>query len=171
MKRIFYILAIAAVLLPSCKTENWVDWRLENELWIENIGNYIPDVITTPSGLKYKIIYEPKSTETTNIHPDDLKSVSILYTGSLIGPLDKNGFVVQRDYFDQNSNPDYWLAVSNLITGFAEGIKKMVPGSHYILYIPYNLGYGAEGTGTEGGSGYIPPYSTLIFDVTLNNVK
>jgi FKBP-type peptidyl-prolyl cis-trans isomerase len=37
----------------------------------------------------------------------------------------------------------------------------MDEGSKYILYIPYNLGYGDQ------PAGIIPPGSTLIFEVEL----
>ena len=38
------------------------------------------------------------------------------------------------------------------------------------LYIPYELGYVDEAQGTEGTTGYIPPYSTLIFTIHLDAV-
>ena len=41
----------------------------------------------------------------------------------------------------------------------------------YELYIPYSLGYGVKGAGTEGTSSHIPPYSTLIFTVELHDVN
>jgi len=156
MKRFIYILAIAAMLLPGCKTEKWADWRLENELWLENISTK-SGVITTPTGLRYEVVAQPS---TTGQHPDDLKTVIVTYKGSLI-----TGYT-----FDNHIDTKTSMAVSDVIKGFAEGLKKMTPGAHYILYLPYDLAYGTDGTGSEGGSGFIPPYSTLIFDVTLHNV-
>jgi len=154
MKRIVYIVAILAVLLPSCKKESWIDWRIENQVWLENNATQ-QGMTTTPTGLQYKVIREGVPTQP---RPDDLKTVRVNYTGYLI-----TGYI-----FDQGDSTA--MAVSNVISGFAEGLKKMTPGAHYILYIPYDLGYGSDGSGTEGGSGYIPPYSTLIFDITLLNV-
>jgi len=156
MKRLIYILAVAALLLPGCKTEKWADWRLENELWLENIATK-SGVITTPTGLRYEVLAQPS---TTGQHPDDLKTVIVSYKGSLI----------TGNTFDNQLDSKTALSVSSVISGFAEGLKKMTPGAHYMLYIPYNLTYGTDGTGTEGGMGYIPPYSTLIFDITLHNV-
>jgi FKBP-type peptidyl-prolyl cis-trans isomerase len=40
----------------------------------------------------------------------------------------------------------------------------MPVGSKFRLYIAYELGYG------ENGTGPIPPYSTLIFDVELLDI-
>ena len=42
----------------------------------------------------------------------------------------------------------------------------MQEGAKYRFYIPYTLGYGANGAGQA-----IPPYATLIFDVELIKVK
>ena len=41
----------------------------------------------------------------------------------------------------------------------------MTVGSEWELYIPAELGYGERGTGP------IPPYSALIFKVTLVGIK
>jgi len=161
MKRCIYILAIAAILLPGCKKETWIDWRVENQLWLEHISKQ-DGVIPTPTGLRYKVIREGISTQP---HPDDLKTAKVNYVGSLIGPYNNP---TAGHVFSQGENA--YLPVSSLISGFAEGLKKMTSGAHYILYIPYDLGYGADGNGTEGGVGYIPPYSTLVFDVTLISV-
>lgn len=154
LKHILFISFTLALLLPSCKKENWLDWKAENQAWLANNAAK-EGVITTPSGLQYKIVREGIP---TNPHPDNLKTVAVSYSGSLI----------TGNVFDSNAGTT--LAVSELISGFAEGIKKMTPPAHYILYIPYNLGYGEEGHGAEGVIGYIPPYSTLVFDVYLHNV-
>ena len=84
--------------------------------------------------------------------------VTIKYSGKLI-----NGYE-----FDANDN--YTAYVNNFVAGFAEGLKKMQEFGIYELYIPYDLGYGSKGTGTEGSSSHIPPYSTLIFYVELIDV-
>jgi len=53
----------------------------------------------------------------------------------------------------------------NIIEGWNEGIKFMKEGGEATLIIPSVLGYGSS------GSGSIPPYSTLIFDVELIDVR
>ena len=90
--------------------------------------------------------------------PDDAKMVTISYAGELI-----NGYE-----FDANEN--YSGYVSSFVPGFSEGLKKMEKYGIYELYIPYSLGYGVKGAGTEGTSSHIPPYSTLIFTVELHDV-
>jgi len=49
-----------------------------------------------------------------------------------------------------------------LIPGFLEGLEKMSFGDKAVLFIPSNLGYGAQGAG-----GVIPPNSNLIFELEM----
>lgn len=150
-----FCLLLIATLVCSCKQENWADWKVQNELWLANNAKQ-EGVITTPTGLQYKCI--EKGWEKSP-RPDDAKIVTITYTGTLINKYE----------FDSNSNVN--LSVSEVVAGFAEGLKKMNQFSEYEFYIPYQLGYGAEGKGVEGASSFIPPYSTLIFRVYLASVN
>ncbi len=49
-----------------------------------------------------------------------------------------------------------------LIPGFLEGLEKMNIGDKAVLFIPSNLGYGAQGAG-----GVIPPNTNLVFELEL----
>ncbi len=140
--------------LGGCKQDNWLDWRTQNTLWLQENAQQA-GVITTPTGLQYKVVRAGVETET---RPDDAKTVTVTYTGSLI-----NGC-----QFDGGTGS---MNVTDVVDGFREGLKQMRKFGTYELYIPYNLGYGVSGHGTEGNSSYIPPYSTLIFRVTLDNVQ
>ena len=151
--RIILIALMALLFLPSCKKNNWIDWQTENEVWL--VSNAKRDsIVVTPTGLQYKVIRQGVA----SIKPDNDKTVVVTYKGSLI-----TGSV-----FDSEENVS--MAMNELIKGFAEGLKKMNKSGRYILYIPSDLGYGSAGSGTEGYANYIPPYSTLIFDVTLIDV-
>ena len=140
-------------LLSACKQDNWIDWKAENIAFMEQNAE-ADSIQVTPSGLQYRVIRQ--GLKNAAPRPDDLKTVVVTYTGKFI-----NGYV-----FDSGDNR--MMSMSSVIAGFAEGLKKMNVSGRYILYIPYDLGYGESGNGTEGTSAYIPPYSTLIFDVTLN---
>jgi len=107
-----------------------------------------PGVVTLPSGLQYKIVKEGKGNP-----PGPSDFVTVNYKGSLI-----DGTV-----FDQ-SNPKAptSFAVNAVIPGWTEALQKMKPGSHWVLYIPPNLAYGARGAGPKIG-----PNASLIFDVEL----
>lgn len=147
-------LFIALSVLPSCKKDSeWLDWRVQNEAWMTMNGQK-EGVITTPTGLQYRVIREGVG----STKPDNLKTVVVNYTGSLI-----NG-----NQFD--SATEARLGVSTVVQGFAEGLRKMRKSGHYILYVPHNLGYKDEEKQSIGNKGHIPPYSTLIFDVTLVDV-
>lgn len=49
-----------------------------------------------------------------------------------------------------------------MIPGFTDGLNRMSFGERAVLFIPSELGYGAQGAGDV-----IPPNSDLIFEVTL----
>jgi FKBP-type peptidyl-prolyl cis-trans isomerase len=149
-----FSLLLIAVLICGCKQENWLDWKLQNELWLQNNAKQ-EGVITTPTGLQYKCIEKGPG---GGARPDEAKTVTIDYEGKMI-----NGYI-----FD--SAEAYSSTVSSFVDGFAEGLKKMNKWDEYEFYIPYDLGYGASGVGTEGTSSFIPPYSTLIFRVHLSSV-
>ncbi len=152
--KIFALLCVV-MLVCSCKQNDWLDWKTQNELWL--LQNAKGDsIITTPTGLQYKCIFPGHD---KSARPDDTKIVTISYSGQLI-----NGY--QFDAADS-----YTGYVSDFVPGFSEGLKKMYEFGIYEFYIPYDLGYGINGTGTEGTSSHIPPYSTLIFRVELKGVN
>jgi peptidylprolyl isomerase len=110
-------------------------------------------VITTQSGLQYKII-EP-GTGTT--HPTRSDKVTVHYHGTLL-----NG-----EIFDSSINrkKTVTFAVKQVIKGWQEGLQLMVVGQKMRLFIPAPLAYGNRGIGS------IPPGSLLIFDVELININ
>ena len=156
MKKLLYILPVLALLLCGCKEDNWMDWKLQNEMWLaENAKN--DTVQVTSSGLQYKIKYMGNITDAK---PDNASTVVVSYTGKLI-----NGY-----QFDAAQNAS--LYVSKVVSGFAEGLKKIHVHGDIELYIPQELAYADSLPKTEGSlsSTFIPPYSTLIFDIHLQAV-
>lgn len=149
------LLLLCVVALNSCHQNDWIDWKVQNELWLAN-NKLKEGVITTPTGLQYKCIFPG---HTSSARPDDAKAVTIKYSGKLIND------------FEFDSAEAYMGYVNSFVPGFSEGLKKMHEFGIYEFYIPYKLGYGKEGTGTEGTSSHIPPYSTLIFYVELKSVN
>ena len=148
-------LLLLSVLVSSCKRDNWLDWKFQNELWLAQNAKQ-EGVVTTPTGLQYKCI---EAGWDKSARPDDAKIVIIDYKGQLI-----NNYV-----FDEADEAS--MQVSSVVSGFAEGLKKMNQFGEYEFYIPYYLGYGASGAGSEGSESFIPPYSTLIFHVYLHSVN
>lgn len=140
----------------GCKVDNWMDWKLQNEMWLVQNAKQ-EGVQTTESGLQYKILYPGN---TSDARPDNASTVLVSYKGWLI-----NGY-----QFDASSGTS--LAMASVVEGFAEGMKKIHAHGDIILYVPQDLGYGKDGSGTEGSlsAKFIPPYSTLIFEVHLDAV-
>lgn len=109
-------------------------------------------VVTTKSGLQYEVL-----TEGTGKSPKATDRVRCHYEGRLI-----NGDVFDSSY--QRDEPaDFGL--NQVIAGWTEGVQLMKEGAKYRFFIPYVLGYGERGAGSQ-----IPPYSTLVFDVELIKV-
>lgn len=108
-------------------------------------------VQVTESGLQYKIIEEG-----TGEKPIKTSRVRVHYRGRLI-----DGTEFDSSY---NRGEPAVFPVSAVIAGWTEGLQLMKEGAKYEFYIPQQLGYGDRGTGN------IPPYSTLIFDVELLEV-
>lgn len=117
-------------------------------------ANKVKDgVITTASGLQYKVI-EEGSGDT----PGDNSEVVVHYKGTLI-----DGTVFDSSY-DRGEPATF--PVNGVIPGWTEALKLMKPGSKYQLVIPSELAYGDQQAGN-----LIAPNSVLVFDVELLEVN
>ncbi len=110
-------------------------------------------VVTTPSGLQYKII-----TKGDGAIPADTSKVKVNYKGTLI-----DGTEFESTY--KRNEPATFLA-NQVIKGWTEALTMMPVGSKWELYIPYNLAYGSRETG-----GQIKPFSVLIFELELLGIE
>ncbi len=106
------------------------------------------DVVTTESGLQYKIL-----TQGTGAKPTAADTVTVHYKGSLI-----DGTIFDSS-IDRGAPTTF--PVTAVIPGFSEALQLMNIGSKYIVYIPSELGYGMMDMGV------IKPCSTLIFELEL----
>lgn len=59
--------------------------------------------------------------------------------------------------------------MSGLLTGWIAALQLMRMGERWMLYIPYQSGYGTTDQTDQSGSVSIPAYSTLTFDVQLDS--
>jgi len=110
------------------------------------------EVITLPSGLQYEII-----TQGSGAIPTASDSVKVHYHGTLV---DGNVF----DSSVSRGEPATF-GVTQVISGWVEALQLMPVGSKWKLFIPSDLGYGAQGAGQA-----IAPHSTLIFEVELLDI-
>ena len=123
----------------------------KGEKFMKEISNN-KSVYTTKSGLKYRKIKDgngkrPKATDRVKVH----------YTGKLI---DGTTFDSSVD-----RGQPITFGLGDVIPGWTEGLQLMDEGSKYMLYIPYNLGYGMRDMGN------IPAGSTLVFEVELLEIN
>ena len=109
-----------------------------------------PGVVTLPDGLQYKIVH---SGAATGLKPHIQDEVKVNYEGKLI-----DGTVFDSSY--ERGQPAA-MPLKNLVKAWQEAIQLMRPGDEWILYVPPELGYGAEGQGP------IPPGAALIFKIEL----
>jgi len=116
-------------------------------------------VVTTESGLQYKVITEGKGEI-----PADTCKVKVHYKGTLIDGTEFDSSYSRKDK-DGNPQPTTFRA-NQVIKGWTEALTMMPVGSKWELYIPQELAYGARETG-----GQIKPFSTLIFEVELLSIE
>jgi FKBP-type peptidyl-prolyl cis-trans isomerase len=111
-----------------------------------------PGVMTTPSGLQYKVITEGKGKKPTKDN-----TVKVHYTGTLLDGTVFDSSVKRGEPIE--------FPLGGVIKGWTEGVQLMSIGSKYMFYIPSDLAYGPNGAG-----GAIGPNETLIFEVELLDI-
>ncbi len=112
-----------------------------------------PGVVTLESGLQYEIL-----TKGEGQTPADTNKVTVHYTGTLL-----DGTVFDSSV--ERGEPATF-GVTQVIKGWTEALQLMSKGSKWKLFIPYNLAYGERAAGPKIG-----PFSTLIFEVELLDIK
>lgn len=105
----------------------------------------------TESGLQYEVLEAGDGPS-----PDAASTVEVHYEGSLV-----DGTVFDSSY---DRGEPLTLRVNQVIEGWREALQLMQVGATWKLYIPAELGYGAQGQGPIG------PNETLIFEVELLDV-
>lgn len=110
-------------------------------------------VTTTASGLQYKVVESGDGKS-----PTDTSTVVVHYAGRLIDGTEFDSSYKRGEPID--------FPVNGVIPGWTEALLLMKEGDKWELTIPSDLGYGARGAGQD-----IPPYSTLVFDVELLEVR
>ena len=110
-------------------------------------------VKTTATGLQYIVLKEGKGDA-----PSATSRVKVHYHGTLT-----DGTVFDSSV-DRGEPTEF--GVNQVIKGWTEGLQLMKPGAKYKFFIPQDLAYGAQQRGAK-----IKPFSALVFDVELLEVK
>ena len=123
-------------------------YKQENEVFLKKISEDT-EAHKLPDGVLYKIINrgcEDKKPLLNSI-------VTVHYKGCLI-----NGREFDNSW---KRNCPEAFRLNEVRVGWQLALQNMVIGDRWIIYIPYNVGYGTRSNGP------IPAFSTLIFEVEL----
>ncbi len=125
-------------------------YKLRNQEFLQEYAQK-PGVNIMFNGVMYRVISKGNGPK-----PSPKSMVTVYYSGRLI-----NGKVFDQT---QKGRPATFR-LNELITGWITALREMPAGSRWEIVIPYNLGYGSR------ASGPIKAFSTLIFDITLLDVR
>jgi len=120
-----------------------------------------PGIKTTQDGLQYEVFTEGKGKK-----PTETDTVKIHFEGRLL-----DGTLFMTTLEAQPPQPEtISLSDARIFPGLKEGLLLMNVGSKYRFHIPYELGYGAEGSMNIQGKMVVPPYSVLMLVVELVDI-
>lgn len=123
-------------------------FRIASDEFIRN-NKERPGVVVLPCGVQYKV---EKMGDGAKAGRSD--TVRCIYKGTY-----PNGST-----FDSSRGYPVDLAVASMVPGLAEAVMVLPEGTVCKVYVPWELGYGAEGA--DG----IAPYSALVFDLEIVKV-
>ena len=124
------------------------EYKQKNLDYLEEIAAQEGSV-KLPGGIIYKVLQAGNGATSPNTN----SVVSVHYRGTLI-----NGREFDNSW--KRGCPEAFR-LNQVIDGWQQGLQQMKVGDRWMIYIPYQLGYGAR------SSGPIPAFSTLIFEVEL----
>lgn len=159
-----FLLVVAFLLLqckPSGDSESVVQRRANSQL----LENYLRDnninAVRVGSGLFYTVLIPSTSSDSISRFGD---RAYVNYVGSIL---------LNNQIFDDrftNTVQEVIVGAGQTVQGLEQGLAGMRVGEKRKLFVPYFLGLGE--TVQRGSTGVnVPPYSALIYDVTLLNVK
>jgi peptidylprolyl isomerase len=129
--------------------------KIEDVYFDPTLNVNLDSSVKTASGLFYRDLVEGDG-DTVSMTSGD--SVGVRYTG----------WLRNAEQFDSNVGTAtplrFKTGVATVIAGFDEGVRGMRVNGRRQIIVPPNLGYGAP------GSGPIPPYSILVFEITLQAI-
>ncbi len=156
MSKTVIVIAILVVVVFFIISSNNNKAAQENKLKGEEFlaeNKNAEGVITTSSGLQYKVLQEG----TGNQHPNATDTVKVHYHGTLLDGTVFDSSVERGEPIE--------FGLHQVIKGWTEGLQLMVVGEKVRLFIPSELAYGNRSAGA------IKPGSTLIFDVELLGIN
>eukprot|EP00804_Cyclotella_cryptica_P021073 CCRYP_019373-RB/>CCRYP_019373-RB protein AED:0.25 eAED:0.25 QI:139/1/1/1/0.75/0.6/5/173/243 len=154
MKAMKHLLSVLAFFIATCLLFFGVNATDEEGTKFLEAKSNEADVITLPSGLRYKILEKGKGA----FHPTIDSPCLCHYAGTLI-----DGTEFDSSY--SRGSPTTF-APNQVIKGWTEAMQKMVEGDKWELYIPSELAYGERGSPPK-----IPGNSALVFTIEMIEIK
>lgn len=149
MKQVIIVLMTLVVLISCNKVSKEEQAEIDKSLIEQYVSDNNLTGEFTSTGLWYDI-----ETQGTGEQAYSNAQVTVAYSG----------YLLDGEQFDESSDEGATFGLSNVISGWTEGIPKFKEGGNGKLIIPSELGYG------KSGSGSIPANSVLVFDVELITV-
>ena len=161
----------------------YYNWEERNHLYIDSIAKvahanpdqwkiihtykFIPPVNDLNPDVNDYVYCKVLEKGSGAVKPMFTDSVATDYRGKLIPLYDGSEVIFDQSYqgeLNKDTAIPVVFGVSTVIEGWTTALMQMVEGDRWEMYIPYDMAYG------QFGQSDIPGYSTLIFDIHLNNV-
>ena len=146
-----YFMSESEKIRNAKMSEKYEDNKTAGQAFLE-ANKSVEGVQVTESGLQYKVVKMGKGAK-----PAVTDKVKVHYHGTLI-----DGTVFDSSV--ERGEPAVF-GLTQVITGWTEGLQLMPVGSKFTFYIPYELAYGDRETGK------IKPFSALVFEVELLSIE
>ncbi len=175
------LLLTLSLSLSSCGEESgtedeYADWQVRNDaivkVWandptLTRIKSYTEDPATegAPTYYVYVKKLETASIQIPETQPLFTDTVRVAYRGRLIPSATyPNGYVFDQSFigdFDWKTSAVTQSRCGSFVEGFTTALMDMHVGDRWLVYIPYQMAYGA------GSSTTYPAYSNMIFEIAL----
>lgn len=179
------VLLAAMLTFASCdetdEAGDFDNWKNRNIAFIDSIANVARTnadgswktflayglVDTIQWNNEYYVYCKVIESGNGTVHPHYNDTVSVNYRGRLIPTKSyPEGLIFDQSYkgeLDPEVNVPAVLNLAGCVRGWTTAMTEMVIGDKWLVYIPYELGYG------NSAQSAVPAYSTLIFDMNLVN--
>lgn len=187
---LFAVFGLASCSEEDDTVEEFPNWQARNDAFFNSLTDSVMNLLElNPARTDWKrikswsksdsiegsnsdyiivnVIEEGDAASATPLYTD---TVTVHYLGRLLPSVSyPYGYVFDQsyygNYYDDVSKP-LQMAIGNsggnmLVDDFATALQHMRRGDHWMVYIPYQLGYGSQ------SQTRVPAYSTLIFDLRL----